>query len=145
MRASLTRSSSSVSFVLGNVRCMKILLASAISLLLGLVVGWYIEHRRAEHEKTEIVQQMVQGSESADAEHAARAVRAVQFIELGDTQRAVQLLSGPIAHYYSLYGDDHRNDQRSKVRALIEQIARTNQVVAARIAEASTNTQFKTP
>ena len=84
-------------------------------------------------------------SRFADAEHAARAVRAVQFIELGDTQRAVQLLSGPIAHYYSLYGDDHRNDQRSKVRALIEQIARTNQVVAARIAEASTNTQFKTP
>jgi hypothetical protein len=124
---------------------MKILLASAVSLLLGLVMGWYIEHRRAEHEKTEIVQQMVHWSESADGEHAARAARAVQFIGSGDTQRAVQLLSGPVAYYYSVYGDDHSNDERSKVRALIEQIARTNQVIAARIAEASANTRFKTP
>jgi hypothetical protein len=124
---------------------MKTLIASAVSLLIGLGIGWCIEHRHAEHEMTDAVKLMVQAGESSDCEHAARAVRAVQFIESGDTQRAVQLLSGPIAHYYSVYGDDHSNDERSKVRALIEQVARTNQVVAARIAEASSNTQFRTP
>lgn len=125
---------------------MKTLIASAASLLLGLVMGWYIEHRRAAHEKTEIVQQMVEGLESSDGEHAARAVRAIQFIDSGDKQQAVQLLSTPVAHYYALYADAGRNDERSaKLRALIEQLARTNQVVAARIAESSTNYRVKKP
>jgi hypothetical protein len=114
-------------------------------LILGLGLGWYFEHHRAEREKTEIVQQMVEGGESSDSEHAARAARAIQFIDSGQPQEAVRLLSGPIAHYYSVYGDLSLNEGRSKVRSLIEGVAKTNQVVAARIAEAATNSQIKAP
>ena len=123
---------------------MKTLIVSALSLLLGLVAGWYVEYRHGEREKTEIVQQMMEGTESSDGEHAARAARAIQLIDSGETQQAVQLLSGPVACYYSIYEAASTNDRRSKVRSLIEELARTNQVVASRLAEAATNSQIKT-
>ena len=121
---------------------MKIFIASAASVLLGLATGWYIEHRHAEREKSEVVEQMMQGTESSDREHAARAARAVQLIQAGETNQAVEVLSAPIAHYYAVAGPN--DDRSAKVRALIEQIARTNQIVATRIAETS-NKQTKTP
>jgi len=125
---------------LGHIFRMKTLVASAASLLLGLVIGWYFEHRRAEHEKSEIVRQMVEGMESSHRERATRAVRAIQLIDSGQAQEAVQLLSAHIAHYYSWYaGASTNDDQSTKVLALIEQLAKTNHVVAARIAEFSTN------
>jgi len=123
---------------------MKTFLASVASLILGLGLGWYFEHHRAGREKTEIVQQMVEGGESSDREHAARAARAIQFIDSGQPQEAERLLSGPIARYYSEYGELSTNERRSKLRSLIEELAKTNQVVAARIAEAATNSQTKT-
>jgi len=130
---------------LGHTYRMKTFLASVVSLILGLGLGWYLEHHRAEREKTEIVQQMVEGGESSDGEHAARAARAIQFIDSGQPQEAVRLLSAPIAHYYLEYGELSVNERRSRVRSLIEGLAKTNQVVAARIAEAATNSQIKTP
>ena len=86
---------------------------------------------------------MVDGSESSDGEHAARAIRAIQLIQSGETQQAVQLLSGPIANYYSEYGASGVNDRRSKLRSLVEELAKTNQLVAARLAEASSNSQVR--
>lgn len=124
---------------------MKTLIASALSLLLGFLSGWYIEHRHSEREKNEIVQQMVEGGESSDGEHAARAARAIQFIESGEPKRAVELLSGPVAHYYLAYGELNGNERRSKLRSLVEGLAKTNPVVAARMAELATNSQPKTP
>ncbi len=124
---------------------MKTVIVATVAFVLGLGLGWYFERHRAEREKTEIVQQMVEGGESSDGEHAARAARAIQFIDAGQPQEAVRLLSGPVAHYYSVYGALSTNERRSKVRSLIEGLAKTNQVVAARIAEATTNSQSKTP
>jgi len=115
-------------------------------MLIGLVIGWYFRHGRADREKTEYVQAMVQSAESADGEEAARAIRAIELVESGEAREAVQLLSTPIAHYYSVYsnaGRDH--DRRAQLRAMIEQLARTNQTVAVRIAEASTNSKLRTP
>ncbi len=114
-----------------------------MSFALGLVLGWYFEHHRAEREKTQIVQQMVEGLESSDGEQAARAVRAIELIQSRETQQAVQLLAGPLAYYQSVYGDLSANERRSKLRSLIEELARTNQVVAARIAEFSTNAHWR--
>jgi hypothetical protein len=45
---------------------VKTLIACIVSLLLGMTIGCYIEHGRAEREKTEIVERIVQGSESAE-------------------------------------------------------------------------------
>lgn len=123
---------------------MKTVIASVVSLILGLGLGWYFEHNRAQREKTGVVRQMVDGSESSDGEHAARAIRAIQLIESGETQQAVQLLSGPIVSYYSEYVAAGANERRSKLRSLVEELARTNQVVAARLAEVSTNSQINT-
>ena len=120
-------------------------LASVVSLILGLGLGWYFEHHRAERDRTEIVQQMVGGGESADGEQAARDVRAIQFIECGRQQEAVRLLSVPIAYYYSAYGELSVDERRSRVRSLIEGLVKTNQAVAALIAEAARNSQRRTP
>ena len=131
---------------MGHIYRMKTLTASAVSLLLGLVIGWYIEHCHAERDKTEIVKVMVQGTESSVALGATTAASVIQLIESGEVQQAVQLLSSPVAHYYPLYADTVRTDERStKLRALIEQLAKTNQVVAARIAEVSNAARIKTP
>jgi hypothetical protein len=123
---------------------MKTLLASVVSVLCGLALGWYVAHGRAEREKTEIVQEMVSSIVAAHGEHAGRAVRAIQMIESGKTQEAVQLLSGPIARYYSIDTAGTGGDERTaKLRALIEQLAKANLIVASRIAEASSNQDIR--
>ena len=107
-----------------------------MSLLVGLAVGWCFEHYRAEREKTEIIQEMVDGTESCDIERAGRAVRAIQMIDSGGTQEAVQLLSGAVAHFYGVYGDrGGKNQQRRKLLTQIHELARTNRIVATRIQE----------
>jgi hypothetical protein len=128
---------------------MKILVVSVVSLLLGVAIGWYAERHHSEHEKTEIVQQMVEGGESSDRYKAVLAARAIESIESGNPQEAVRLLSTPVAHYYSVYTEaGGKDERRAEIRALIEQLASTNQVVAARIAEvmqAATTHSSKTP
>jgi len=125
---------------------MKIFIASAVCLILGFGLGWYFEHHRAEREKTEIVRQIVEGGETSDRERAVRAVRAIQSIQSGDTQNAVQLLSTPVAHYYTLYTEPGTKDEkRAETRAIIERLSRTNQIVATRITELSSNMQVRTP
>jgi hypothetical protein len=125
---------------------MKTLFTSVVSLLVGVAIGCYAERRHGEHDKTQIVQQMVEGGESSDRAGALRAVRAIESIQSGDTSRAVQILSAPVADYYTLYTEaGSKQERRAETRALIEQLARTNQVVAARIAEFSTNSRIKTP
>ena len=83
--------------------------------------------------------------ESQERVESARDVRVIDLIGSGNAQQAIQLLSTPVAHYYSLYADQSKNAERSKVLAMIEELASTNQVVAARMKEASTNYSPKTP
>jgi hypothetical protein len=118
---------------------MKIILATVIALFLGLGIGWYIGHRQAFYYVPETTREALAGIESSDGEKAARAVRAIQAIDSGDAQGAVQLLSHPVAYYYLLYSDINTNERRRRMIAMIQQLARTNQIVAARIAEFSTN------
>ena len=124
-------------------RRMKILLASVASLFLGLGIGWYIGHRQAFYYVPETTREALAGIESSEGEQAARAVRAIEAIDSGDAQRAVKLLSHPIAYYHLLYSGLDTTDRRKSMIAMIEQLARTNQVVAARIAEFATNSGIK--
>lgn len=115
-------------------------------LVVGLAIGWYSQRRHFEHEKTQIVRDMVEGMETSDREHALRAARAIGSIQSSDTQKAVQLLSSPVAHYYTVYTEPGtKEEKRAETRAVIEQLAKTNQIVAARIAEASSNLQIRIP
>ncbi len=125
---------------------MKTLIASAVSLLVGLLIGWYFERQHAEAEKIEFSQLMVQGTESSVSLQAAEAARAIELIGSGQPEGALHLLCRPVAHYYVLYSTTVTNDERSvKLRSLIEELARTNQVLAARIAEVSNAARLKTP
>ena len=120
---------------------MKTVIGSVVALILGLGLGFYFKDHRSDREKTETVRLMVESVESSAGADAARAVRAIQFIESDQRQEAVQLLSGPIADYYMVYGELSANERRSQLRSMIEELAKTNQVVAARIAEAASNSQ----
>ena len=124
---------------------MKALSASFFSLLLGVAIGWYFEHRHAEREMTDVVKQMQQPYEASDRLEAAMSIQAISLIESGDTQQVAQIFSFPIANFYSLYAPLTHNDKRTRdLLAKIDQFCKSNQVVAARIRE-STNALFQLP
>ena len=116
---------------------MKTCVASVIFLLVGLAVGFYAGYRDYhKHIADEAVQQLVESTESSDALMAAMSARTISLIDSGQDQQAVQMLSFPIAHYYYIYASStFTNEQRLKLRAMIEGLASTNQVVAAQIAK----------
>ena len=123
---------------------MKTLIASFVSLLIGLAVGWYFEHRQANDEMTDAVKHV----QIHNRQEAAIDLRAIELIQSGDTQQVVQLLSIPIASFYAwnmnlMHNDTATvpwNDEVTRgLLAQIEQFARTNQVVAAQI---QTNINF---
>jgi hypothetical protein len=126
---------------------MKTPILSIAWFLIGLAIGGYVGYRYYEsHVASEAVQQMVKTRESSDHEKAARAVLAIEMIESGDTQQALRLLSYPIGTYYSEYADIRRHDEHStNLIARIEQLAKTNAIVASRIVEAITNSRSKMP
>lgn len=124
---------------------MKTLIAASLSIVLGLAIGWYSARAHFEHQRAQIVGQMVEGNESSDRERAVRAVRTIESIQSGDTQEAVRILSTPVAYYYTMYKESgSKQERRAETRALIEQLARTNNAVAARIADLSNDLQLQT-
>ena len=116
---------------------MKTCVASVIFLLVGLAVGFFIGYRDYQkHIASEAVQQLVESAESSDALMAAMSARTISLIDSGQDQQAVQMLSFPIAHYYYIYASStFTNEQRLKLRALIDGLASTNRIVAAQIAK----------
>jgi hypothetical protein len=67
---------------------------------------------------------------------ANMSVHTIGLIDSGQDQNAVRMLSFPIAHYYYIYASStFTNEQRLKLRELIDGLARTNQIVAAQIAK----------
>jgi len=115
---------------------MKTFVASVTFLLVGLAVGFYAGNRSYhKHIADEAVQMLVESGESSDALMASVSARTISLIDSGQDQQAVQMLSFPIAHYYYIYASsEFTNAQRLKLRALIDGLASTNQIVAAQIA-----------
>jgi uncharacterized protein YneF (UPF0154 family) len=106
-------------------------LIALVSLVVGLVIGFCIGYRYYErHITNQAVRQMMEQMESSDGEHAAEASRVIELIESGDKSNAVRILSRPIANYYQWYAVHADTDRERKLRAFIEQLASTNQVVA---------------
>ena len=121
---------------------MKQMIAAAVALLAGLAVGGYAGYHLYERYVTnQAVKLMLESGESFEAERAARATRAIQLIESGETQKAVQLLATPIADYYEQYADRPNTEQRRKTCAMIEQLIRTNQMVAEQITNRMSSAQ----
>jgi hypothetical protein len=116
---------------------MKTCVASVVFLLAGLGAGFYIGYRDYhKHIADEAVQQLVESTESSDALMASMSARTISLIDSGQDQQAVQMLSFPIAHYYYIYASStFTNEQQLKLRAMIDGLASTNQIVAAQIAK----------
>ncbi len=116
---------------------MKTLIISVVCLLVGLWTGFYIAYRYWDrHSTNEAMQAMVESLESHDALMASMSARTISLIDSGQDQQAVQMLSFPIASYYYVYASStFTNEQRLKLRALIDGLASTNQIVAAQIAK----------
>lgn len=113
---------------------MKIIIVSLVSLLVGIGVGWYFGFTHSNLQAAKEVGSVLEAQESGDAVGATFAADTVRFLDSGDTQKAFQCLSIPIAHYwasYAIYAGT--NSQRLKVRSYIEQWASTNPVVALQI------------
>ena len=116
---------------------MKTLIASAVCMLLGLAAGCYVGYRYCDrHTSNVAIQQMVESLENSDALAAVTSARTISLIDSGESQRAVQMLSFPIARYYFVYASStFTNEERLKLRAMIDALASTNQIVAAQIAK----------
>jgi len=88
---------------------------------------------------------MMSGREASERLDAVRGIRAIECIDAGNTQRAIEVWLRPIADFYSQYANLTHNDNLTKeLLTKIEQFSKTNQVVAERI-RASTNGIFKLP
>src|ERR1017187_3344609 len=113
---------------------MKIIIISLVALLVGVGIGWHFGYPHSNLQAAKEVGSVLEAQESGDAVAATFAADSIRYIDSGDTQKAIQCLSIPIAHYwtsYAIYAGT--NSQRLKVRSYIEQWAYTNQIVAARI------------
>ncbi|HKW29121.1 MAG TPA: hypothetical protein VJT54_07290 [Verrucomicrobiae bacterium] len=120
---------------------MKTFVTSIILLLVGLAAGFYIGYRYCDrHTSNLAMQAMVESLESHNALMASMSARTISLIDSGQDQQAVQMLSFPIASYYYVYASSRfTNEQRLKLRALIDGLASTNQIVAAQIAREMSN------
>ncbi|MFZ1072198.1 MAG: hypothetical protein WAO21_02065 [Verrucomicrobiia bacterium] len=113
---------------------MKIIITSLVSLLVGVGVGWYFGYTRPIAQAARELHQEADDYELSAAAAATFAVDATTCIDSGDTQKAVQFLSLPIAHYCVVFTHHPSTDEgQLKLRARIDELARTNQVVAAQI------------
>jgi len=74
------------------------------------------------------------GVESSDRLGAARGVRAIELIQSGDTQQAIQMFSTPVADFYSEYAHLTHNDEKTKNMIVwIDRAASTNPAIARAI------------
>jgi hypothetical protein len=119
---------------------MRTIIAFVFCLALGVVVGWYIERNHAERVLTEGLAQGLQAIERCEAVEAAHGVRAVTLIQSGENDKAVRFLCAPIAHYYYIYSTTALQDRRgSQLRILIEELVKTNELVADEMNRYKTN------
>ena len=124
---------------------MRIIIASLVCLLVGSGIGYYLGYTRPTAKADRYVLEQMHQMEDDDAAAVVIAMEAIPAIEAGDAQKAVQYLSFTIASYYTTHAiHPHPDELRLKLRTEIEQLASTNQIIAARI-KASTNSLIKTP
>ncbi len=101
---------------------------------IGCAVGWYVGYV---HPKSAANRHAVQYMEKVEPDFSGSAIYALSTIPLilsGNTNEAIARLSHPIAAYYRFYAlDPGTNDYRLRMRQTIEEMARTNPLVAASI------------
>lgn len=105
-----------------------------VALSLGIALGWFSSGERSRRDVASAINQMLEAIESAESANAARSVRVIQLLDAGEKQAAVKLLCTPIASVYRDYSGRGLPDERkNRLRVLIDELASSNQVVAAEI------------
>jgi hypothetical protein len=119
---------------------VRTIISSVICLALGVTIGWYIERNHREQVLTEGLAQGLQAIERCEAVEAARNVHAVTLIQSGQNDKAVQFLATQIAHYYNIYSGTALEDTNGpRLRILIEELVKTNEIVAAEMSRYKSN------
>jgi hypothetical protein len=113
---------------------MKTLTFSLFSLLFGVGIGWYLGCTRPVVEANRDALQKLHVIQNDDRETAVFGLAAIQLIDSGDTQKAIQVLAQPIGIYYRLYAlNAETSDERTEMRKSIEKLASTDPIVATEI------------
>jgi hypothetical protein len=113
---------------------MKTAIVSLVSLLIGIGVGWYFGYSRPNAVTMRDLRHEEAGYEVDDIRSAAFAVGAINRIDAGNTQEAVQWLSQPIADFWShCQINPGTNEERLKLLSAIQKLSQTNQIVAAHL------------
>lgn len=113
---------------------MKIIITLLVGLLVGAGVGWYFGYTRPIAKANRDARKELLAMEADDCMAAIIALRTIPFVESGDTKTAVSWLVKPIGSYYRVYAlNAGTNEERLKLRTMIEQLASTNAAVDAEI------------
>jgi hypothetical protein len=116
---------------------MKPIIVFVVCIVFAAGVGWYCGKTGS---ATREGQLLMQESEDDNAIATVYDIAAIRLIESGETQKSMRSLSVPIARYYYLYAiHAGTNEDRLKLLAQIEQLMRTNQVVANEITNQMAN------
>ena len=109
------------------------LVASLVSLLVGVALGWYLGYARpATKANREAIKQFAI-MDADDSMAAAIAVRAIPLIQAGESEKAVKGLVRPIGMFYRFHKPRVSTEEQSNLLTRIEQLAVTNQVIATEI------------
>jgi len=110
---------------------MKRAMTFGFGLLVGCALGWFVGYV---HPSSKAARHAVQYMNRVEPDFVASAIYGLASIPLilsGDTNAAIERLSHPIASYYRLYAlDPGTNDYRLRMRRVIDEMARTNPIVA---------------
>jgi hypothetical protein len=113
---------------------MKTIVGLVIGLLIGSILGWCFGYTRPIAKASREAQQEMHNVEVDDSMAAIIAVKTIPFVEAGETNKAIQWLVKPVGSYYRVYATRAgTNEERLRLRTMIEQLASTNQMVNAEI------------
>src|ERR1043166_781448 len=116
---------------------MKVFVASLAGMLVGSAIGWMLGTSRAtalsSRATAELVSRRVEPELAGGADYA---ITIIPMIERGDTNAAIERLCRMIAVYYHNYArEPGTNEYRLRGRAVIDEMARTNPIVARMLKE----------
>jgi hypothetical protein len=113
---------------------MKVAIISVLSLVIGIGAGWYFGYTRPNAQANRELQEKMDVGAVPDDFAASFAVDAINRIDAGDTRAAIQHLSLPIIHFvFDCRILPSTNKDRLQLLRSIDELIRTNQIVAAQI------------
>jgi hypothetical protein len=123
-----------ISFIGSEESLMKTVIASVVSLMIGLGVGWLLASSAASKKAREtalVEEQMTQLDLHTISQGGVCALSAVEFIDAGEYEKAIERLGDPIAGCRNIYGTLLVTaSERSNVLARVENASRKHPSIA---------------